>query len=355
MKQVSFHTSSILKGLQIILVASVLLYFGKTLFIPLFMGLLVAMVMYPVCRRLEARGWTRTMAVTLSVSIVVLLFFSLIFLLYWQLRVFLEDWPSISQKLDLAFTQLQSWWADQLGIAVKAQASWWQQLSAQVGNLAAPLLRGTLGVTVSTLFILFMTPVFAALFLYHRKVFVRALLQYAGPLYREQLEAVLVEVTETYFRYIKGMIIVYLIVGALNSVGLAALGIPHALLFGMLTAVMTIIPYIGIIVSALLPISAAWISHTSIWYPLGVIGVFSFVQYLEANVIFPKVVAAQLNVSTWATLVAILAGGVIWGVAGMVLFIPFVAILKIMADHMENWEVLRTLLARNTAELHKIK
>ncbi len=345
--------ASLLKWLHIVLVASVILYFGKTLFIPLFMGLLVALVMFPVCRRLEARGWTRTMAVTLSVSTVVLLFFILIFLLYWQLRVFLEDWPVISQKLDLAFRQLQAWLASRLGITVTAQAPWWHQLSDQVGSLAAPLLRGTLGVTVSTLFILFMTPVFAALFLYHRKVFVRALLQYAGPVYRERLEAALVKVTNTYFRYIKGMVIVYLIVGILNSIGLAALGIPHAILFGVLTAVMTIIPYIGIIISALLPISAAWISHASIWYPLGVIGVFSFVQYLEANVIFPKVVATQLNVSTWATLVAILAGGIIWGVAGMVLFIPFVAILKIMADHMENWEVLRTLLSRNAAELPK--
>jgi predicted PurR-regulated permease PerM len=125
------------------------------------------------------------------------------------------------------------------------------------------------------------------------------------------------------------------------------LGIEHALLYGMLTAFMTIIPYVGILISALLPISAAIITKDSMWYPIGIIGVFGFVQYLEANVIFPRVVATQLNVSTWATLVAIIVGTTIWGVAGMILFIPFVAIFKIVTDHVEDWKALNVLLSRD--------
>jgi predicted PurR-regulated permease PerM len=143
------------------------------------------------------------------------------------------------------------------------------------------------------------------------------------------------------------MILVYTIVGILNSIGLMALGIKHAILFGMLTAIMTIIPYAGIVISAALPISVAFITTNSIWYPIGVILVFSFVQYLEANVIFPKVVGIQLNVSTWAMMVAILAGGIIWGVSGMILFIPFVAILKIIASHIKELEALHILLNRD--------
>jgi predicted PurR-regulated permease PerM len=84
------------------------------------------------------------------------------------------------------------------------------------------------------------------------------------------------------------MIWVYLIVGILNSTGLLVLGIRHALLFGFLTDIMIIIPYIGIFISALLPISVAWITKDSLWYPLGVIAVFGFVQYPEANEIFQE-------------------------------------------------------------------
>ena len=142
------------------------------------------------------------------------------------------------------------------------------------------------------------------------------------------------------------MLQVYVIVGILNSIGLLALGIEHAILFGMLTAFMTIIPYIGIFLSALLPVSVAWITMDSIWYPVGVVGVFAFVQYLEGNVIFPKVVGSQLNVSTWATLVAMITGGVLWGVSGMMLFIPFAGILKIISDHIPEMQPINILLER---------
>ena len=108
------------------------------------------------------------------------------------------------------------------------------------------------------------------------------------------------------------MILVYLIVGILNSIGLMALGVRHAILFGMLCAIMTIIPYAGIIVSALLPITVVWLDTSNIWYPVGVIALFSVVQYLEANVIFPRVVGVSLGVSTFAILVSIIAGRIVW-------------------------------------------
>lgn len=338
--------ASVTMYLQLTFFSAAILYIGKTLFIPLFFGLLIAMVMYPVCKWLERKKWSRTLSTTLSLSIVILLFAMLLGLLVWQVRVFLQDWPQIAHKLDELFTNLQGWVSDQLGITLAVQAGWLRNMAMNAGNIVSGMLQGTLTTTINTGFILFLIPVFAALFLYHRQVFVQYLRIVLPTAYRPRLDTILQQVIHTYFNYIKGMLLVYLIVGALNSIGLLALGIRHAVLFGMLTAFMTIIPYIGIIASALLPISVAWTTKESVWYPLGVIGVFSFVQYLEANVIFPKVVGAQLNVSTWATLVAVLAGGIIWGVSGMVLFIPFLAILKIVSDNMEELKGLNLLLSR---------
>ncbi len=276
------------------------------------MGLLISMIMYPVCKKLESRGASRIIGVTICLLIVIFLFAALVALLFWQLRAFVSDWPALSTKLDIALWDFRHWLAVHFKITLEVQDSWLHDQASQIMGFVGQLLQGTISFTINTMFTLFMTPVFAALFLYHRGFFIAFLKKIAGDHYGEKLEIILQQVIRTYFHYIKGMIMVYLIVGVLNTIGLYALDIPHALLFGMLTAIMTIIPYFGIIVSALLPISAAWTVHESIWYPLGVIGVFSFVQYLEANIIFPKVVAAQLNVSTWATLVAILAGGIIW-------------------------------------------
>jgi predicted PurR-regulated permease PerM len=336
----------LLKYLQLVFFASAILYFGSTLFVPICYGLLIAIVLYPICRWLEQKGWPRSLAITLGLLVVVILFCALVTLLIVQANVFWRDMPELMNKLTPMLAELQTWLEETLGLTVSAQNEWWQNTLQRIGNNAGDIARNTISATAGTFFMLFLVPVYAALFLYSRETFVDFALSLVRPENRQQLKNVLHEVVNTYFKFIKGMLLVYLIVGILNSIGLLALGIRHAILFGMLTAIMTIIPYVGIIVSALLPISVAWITKDSVWYPVGVVAVFAFVQYLEGNVIFPRVVATQLKVSTWITLVAIIAGGLLWGVNGMILFIPFVGILKVLFDNMPGTESLSILFER---------
>lgn len=333
----------LLQYLQVILFSAVILYFGKILFIPLFFGLLIAIIMFPICKWLEQKGWNKSLAITTCLLIITILFAALLVLLLWQLKVFSKDAPAIFSKFETAVKQFQVWLSQNAGITANIQEGW----SKKIADSFPGLLSSAFQTTANTLFILFLTPVYTALFLYHRKVFIQYLKSITAGKYQHQLDNILLQTIHTYFNYIKGMVLVYFIVGILNSIGLLALGVKHPLLFGMLCAIMTIIPYIGIIISALLPVSLVWMDTGNIWYPLGVIAVFIFVQYLEANVIFPKVVGTQLHVSTLAMLVAIIAGGIIWGVAGMVLFIPLVAILKIISDNIEEWKPINLLLSRN--------
>lgn len=331
---------NLLKYLQIVFFTSVILYFGKTLFIPLFFGLLIAMILYPVCQWLEQKRFPKSVAITICLLIVALLFAGIALLLIWQVSMFRQDAPEFIKKLRAAMQEAAQWLEEGFGLTTD---NWAQQGMNGIGSIAKTVINNML----DTIFMLFLIPIYTALFLYHRRVFVQFLRWITGPRYRDKLDLILPKIIDTYFNYIKGMVLVYLIVGVLNSIGLLALGIKHAVLFGMLCAIMTIIPYVGIVVSALLPISVAWLSTGSFWYPLGVVAVFAVVQYLEANVIFPKVVGIQLNVSTWAMLVAIIAGGVLWGVSGMVLFIPLAALLKLASDYIEEWKPLNILLRRN--------
>jgi predicted PurR-regulated permease PerM len=301
--------------------------------------------MYPVCKRLEQKKWPRSLAVTACLLIVFVLFAVLIWLLVLQVKTLQSDLPELKQRIEPSIKDFQVWIENNIGITINKQDSWFAQQANSGGNSVA-WLEKTLSSTVNSLFILFLVPVFAALFLYNRRTFVRFLQLAVGEANRQRLDATLEKTIDTYFNYIKGMVMVYIIVGTLNSAGLLLIGVKHAVLFGYLTAIMTIIPYIGIIVSALLPISVAWIETGSVWAPLGVVAVFAFVQYLEANVIFPKVVGAQLNVNTWSMLVFILAGGIIWGVSGMILFIPFAGMLKIVTDDAPGWSSVNVLLSR---------
>jgi predicted PurR-regulated permease PerM len=336
-----------LKYIQVILFGGLLLHLGSAVFIPMLFGLLVAVVMYPFCRWLETKGWSRALAVTASLAPVFILFLLLIWVLIIQVNMFRNDLPLLEERIDIAQLQFQDWIERRFSLDANVQLKWredlWKNLLGNIGEW----IKLSINAILNGLFMLFIIPVFAALFLYNRNQFMKFLDKLVGHHFEQSLHIIVREVIHTYSGFIKGMVLVYLIVGILNTVGLLALGIDHALLFGMLCAIMTIIPYAGIIISAMLPISLAWISTGNIWLPLGVVLVFAFIQYLEANVIFPKVVGDQINVNTWATLVAIIAGGIIWGMSGMILFIPFVAILKIVSDNVPGMEEISILLGRD--------
>jgi predicted PurR-regulated permease PerM len=333
----------LLAGISILLV----LYFGRALFVPLFYGLFIAIVLYPVCKGLEKRHVPKSIAIFVSLIILFVLLSGLVWLLFFQFNAFQQDLPVLMERLKPVLADFQSWVSANFHVSLMQQDEWKQHAWTSITENSGTILSASFAKISSGLFMLFIIPVFAALFLYNRQSFVLFLEKLAGKNYNDSLHALLHKTMHTYFHFIKGMIFVYIIVGILNSIGLLALGIRHAILFGFLTAIMTIIPYIGIFISALLPITVAWITKDSIWYPIGVVAVFVFVQYLEANIIFPRVVASQLNISTLSSLVAIIAGGLLWGVNGMILFIPATGVLKLVSDYIPQWEPINILLRRN--------
>jgi len=332
-----------------------LLYVLRPLLVPLLYGIFIAMILYPICSKLESKGLGRTSGILLALLLVSVLFAGLLILILYQYRLFMEDYPLIREKLKPLLITLSEWMEKYLGTRPQADGNWLKGIISYSGFNIGSFISSGINLAGNALFNLLIIPLYAAFILHSRTKFKTALLMMAGGLHQDHMEHILVRSVKIYSRYIKGMILVYLIVGILNSIGLLLLGVKYAILFGMLTAVMTIIPYFGIIISSLLPISMAWISTNSIYYPLGVVFVFSLVQYLEANFIFPYVVGEKVNVNILASLLSVIAGGLLWGVSGMVLFLPLTAILKIIADETENWKVISILLGTGNDSWNKTK
>ena len=120
------------------------------------------------------------------------------------------------------------------------------------------------------------------------------------------------------------------------GIGLLALGIDHAIFFGILSGVLTIIPYVGIIIGALFPVLMALITKDSIWYAIGVVIVFFTVQFFEGNFITPRITGSKVSINALAAIIALLIGGKILGIAGMILAVPAIGVLKILLSHSEH-------------------
>lgn len=333
-----------LRSLNTVLAVSAILYFGRTLFVPLGFAVLVTFILYPICAWLERHRFGRTAAIATAISMLTIIFLGLFVLLASQFMQFFKEWPTLQGKLVGSMDSVGEWISSYLSFSPEKRTEWAGRTSEQMIIGAISMLRGAVMSSASSMVMAILVPVYTVLLLYHRRTWMEVLCRLFPGQDQETIRGGVLMTIRTYYNFIKGMGIVYLVVGILNSIGLVLLGVPHAILFGFVASILTFIPYIGIMVGSLLPITMAWIAYDSIWYPLGVVGVFVFVQYLEANVIFPVAVSSRLHVNTLVTLVAIFAGEILWGVAGMILFVPFVGILKLYADSNPQFETLARFL-----------
>lgn len=342
--QVLFSDSPVLRWIQYLVYGSVLLYFGRDILIPLSFAVLISFVLYPVCAWLERKGTGRLSAIIIAISILVILGALLLWLLVSQFLEFLSEWPSLRVKINQAIEDLSAFLVDMFNVSREQQKNIVSKMSDQSGSDLLVVIRNALSASAVSAVLFFLIPVYAVLILYYRHHWLNILYRLFPSERAESLREILGLTIETYYNFIKGMALVYLIVGILNSLGLLLLGIPHPFLFGFIASILTFIPYVGIIVGSLLPISMAWITYDSVFYPLGIVAIFTFVQYLEANVIFPIAVSSRLNVNTLVMLIAIFTGGVLWGMAGMILFVPFLGIVKLIADHNPRWKTMSMIL-----------
>jgi len=287
-----------------ILAICLFLFAGRSVFIPLSFALLIACILYPVCKWLEMRGFSSVAAIGMSLTLLVVGAAGLIALLVWQIAGFSSEWAQLQVKISEAWIQLSFWLNDTLHITLSEQQHWLASVQSNYGNEVLPLLKTTAGNVSIMIVLLILIPIIAALILYERKRLMGVLHALLPHVQLTELRTILNETITAYYQFIKGMLVVYLCVGILNSVGLLLLGVPHAILFGCIAA---------------------------------------------ANVIFPWAVSSKLNVNTLMTIVAILAGGVMWGSSGMILFVPFLGILKLIADRMPGWEPLALLLSGSSS------
>lgn len=287
------------------------------------------------------------MAIVVSITGLMIAVLLIVMLLINQFFGFVEEWPLIHAKLTEAIANVRNFLAVDWGFSMAAQQRLIESVTDQSGGTIVQVLRHVFSASAFSVVMLILVPVYSVLILYYRKTWMVVLAKIFSSEKKEKLHEMIALTIQSYYSFIKGMAIVYLIVGILNSLGLLLLGVPHAILFGFIVAILTFIPYVGIIIGSLLPIGMAWITFDSVLYPIGVVAIFTVVQYLEANIIFPLAVSRKLNVNTLIMLLAIFAGGIIWGMAGMILFVPFAGIARLVADHNPRWKTWSLILGAN--------
>jgi predicted PurR-regulated permease PerM len=194
------------------------------------------------------------------------------------------------------------------------------------------LVKQTFSSSATFLTGLLATIVFTFLIIIYRTGIIKALIAFAPEGNRDSVVKMFRSVQQVGQKYLGGLFILVIIIGIANSIGLWIIGIDNPFFFGFLGAFLAIIPYVGTITGALLPMLYAFISYDAIWMVIAVAILFWLVQLVTDNFLSPKILGGSMNINALTAILSLIVGGVVWGIAGMILFLPYAAMFKIVCE-----------------------
>lgn len=323
-----------------------LLMIGKFIFAPLLLSIFFGILISPIVNKLEK---FKINSVISSVCVVFMLFsllFGIVMVISTQYYNMLEQLPSMEKKLEATSNAVLEYITENTKIEKDYIINMSNQL-IEDGKSQFSEVFSTLWTSLSSLIsFMVLLPVFTLLVVIYRdsaKQFVKELSVQKDVVYNEWIGA-LGSIKKVVRKYLLGLVIVMFILAVLNTLGLYLIGVPFALTLGITSAVLSIIPYIGNFVGGGF---AIFVALTTMENPLAAVSVlilFVLVQFVEGNIITPKIMGNQIGLNPLIVIIALLVGGFIWGIVGMVLSIPVVAIFKVLVERKESLKPLVVLL-----------
>lgn len=310
-----------------------ILLLGQAVLVPLAFALLIAFILLPVVQRFERWGAGKSLAALLALLALFLVLGGGIVLFSSQISQVSNDLVDFKEKLLALVADVTLFFNRYIGfLPVQQRGDVMGSLKTWLNESAGVLLSETVSGTANISFGIMMAVVYIFLFLLYRKGLVGALVQFYQPQHQAKALGMFRSVQMVGQQYLFGMTVIILILGFVNSIGLWIIGIDYPFLFGFLAALLALIPYAGTFLGAALPILYAFVSYDALWMPISIGLFFWAVQFVEANFLTPKIVGGKLQINALTSILSIIIGAAVWGVAGMILFLPFAAMLKVICE-----------------------
>jgi predicted PurR-regulated permease PerM len=308
----------------------------RGILIPFSFSLFLAVLLNPLMERLLHWRLPRVAAIAVSLIVAILLIGGIWYFLAKQIMQFTDQLPLLEKKASELIMRLQDYLMQHWKIPVAKTNEYLADAKAAIKPLLGQLL-GSMAGTMGTVFLL---PIYTFLLLYYKNLILNFLYEIFAEQNAEEVSAVLRQVRGAIQSYMYGLLIEAAIVATLNTIALLILGVQYAVLMGVLGALLNVLPFFGGILAAALPIMVATITKEGYNTQIGIAIAYMIIQFTDNHFLIPYIVSAKVRINALLSVVAVLLGGAVWGLAGMFLSIPFIGVLKIVFDRipeMQPW------------------
>lgn len=351
MKQIRTEYPSFIKipcVLAGIIAVGYLAIFAKELLSPLIFAGLLSILLLPVAAFFEKktklpRGSAAALTALLFLFAVIIFFY----VLGGQGHTLAKEWPQFKVQLQTSLQQLQTWVSEKFHLDIDEQLVYFNNASSKVLSSGTTVIGSTLVSLSGMLFFIIFAFIYTIFFLRYRST----ILQFFISVFRKEntvlVRSIAEQVQNIIRNYIVGLLIEMGAVSTVLCVTFSLLGIHYGILLGLLGGLLNLIPYVGIfitlIISALITFATAGISKVFLVTILMVV-----IHLLDSNLLFPWVVGSKVRINPMAMIAGVVFGGLVWGIAGMFLSIPILAVLKTIFDKIESLKPWGLLLGSAT-------
>ncbi|QNL48590.1 AI-2E family transporter [Olivibacter sp. SDN3] len=332
-----------------ILLIGYLAVLGHTILAPLIFGFLCAILLLPLANFLERKfKLSRALSSLLSSITLLIIIASVFTVLGTQLSSLAKDWPAFKQQVLISTSDLQLWISQTFHVNNQAQIDYINEAASKSLSTGTTILSKTL-ISLSSLFLLLLFSFLYTFFiLYHRRLIVKFLVNS----FKEKHSAIVYDIVHhiQYIvkRYIVGLFLQMVIVTIMACSAFYFIGVKYSFLLGLITGIFNIIPYIGIFTALLLTILITF-ATSSATHVLFVIIAIIVIHAIDGNYIMPKIVGSKVQINTLIALIGLVLGEMLWGITGMFLSIPVIAIIKVVFDRVPELKPWGMLLGEDTA------
>jgi putative heme transporter len=302
--------------------------------VPLAWASFFAIFMMPLVEWMESKRMRRGLAIIIAVLLFTGVIVGILATLSAQVVSISKDLPSISTRFSSSITRVQQFIVEDLGIADDTE-----ELKSMIGSQLEEVVKwlfGNISSVGQSFFDLFLMPIYIYFILLYRDLPSRFIEKKYSESNQETIRKVFGKIQKVLRSYIVGISLFTAITAAMDIIIFLSLGLEYALFFSILVAILNLIPYVGNLIAMIIVVGYALVTKDSLLTPLLLVGLLWLANMIQENVVRPWVVGSSTEINAFAVFLSFIVGALVWGVSGMILFIPLVGIVKIILEEVPS-------------------
>ncbi|EHQ31058.1 protein of unknown function UPF0118 [Mucilaginibacter paludis DSM 18603] len=321
-----------------------LIVLGNTVIMPLLMAFFFSLMLMPIFRLFRKLKIPESIAIFLPILLLIISLALVIWLFTSQVSALLDDFPQIQRTVTRHLDSLSIWISNSFGYSPAEQLKFINEQSKKLFSSLGGMLSGAAGSLSGVIIFIGLLPIYIYLIILYRNLFLKFILMWFNANEHLNVEEGIRQTEKMVKSYLIGLLIQITYIIILLGGALWILGIQNALLIGIIFAFLNLIPYLGALIGNILGVLLTLASSDKISDVLIVLGAITFVQFLDNNILMPRIVGSQVKINALVSIVGIIIGGVMAGLSGMFLAMPIISILKIVFDRSGNYKQWGVLL-----------